>query len=112
MTRIQSLLTVALCAILAGCFGASATVVDSGGGQTVGQAQAAPYNGPQKRIAVTTFEYRAAEGAPIGGGMSDMLTSALFNSGRFIVLERERLSEVTREQDLSNSSRFKKETAA
>ena len=44
--------------------------------------------------------------------MSDMLTDALFNSGRFIVLERERLNEVTQEQDLANSGRFKKQTAA
>jgi curli biogenesis system outer membrane secretion channel CsgG len=109
---IRMVLCVAIAPVLAGCFGASATVVDSSGGQTVQQAQAAPYNGPQKRIAVSAFEYRAAEGAAIGSGMSDMLTNALFNTGRFIVLERERLSEVTTEQDLANSNRFKKETAA
>ena len=100
-------------ALLAGCLGASATVVDSSGGQTVQQAQAASYNGPQKRIAVTAFDFRAGQGSSeIGDGMTDMLTSALFNSGRFIVLEREQLKEVTKEQDLANSSRFKKETAA
>jgi curli biogenesis system outer membrane secretion channel CsgG len=98
---------------LTGCFGASATVVDSGGGQTVQQAQAAPYHGPQKRIAVSAFEFRAGQGSgEIGEGMSDMLTSALFNSGRFIVLEREQLKDVTKEQDLANSSRFRKDTAA
>lgn len=99
--------------LLAGCFGASATIVDSGGGQTVQQAQAAPYNGPQKRIAVSAFEFRAGQGSgEIGTGMSDMLTNALFNSGRFIVLEREQLDEVMKEQDQANSGRFKKETAA
>lgn len=98
---------------LAGCYGASATVVNSAGGPTVQQAQAAPYQGPQKRIAVTAFEYSAAQGqGAIGQGMSDMLTSALFNTGRFIVLERERLDEVIAEQDRANSDRFRKETAA
>lgn len=98
---------------LAGCFGTSATVVDSSGGPTVQQAQAAPAVGPQKRIAVSAFEYRAGQGsAEIGEGMSDMLTNALFNTGRFIVLERERLDEVMDEQDLAASGRFKKETAA
>ena len=98
---------------LAGCYGASATVVDTGPAPTVQQAQAAPYDGPQKRIAVTAFEFRAGEGSSqIGEGMSDMLTNALFNTGKFIVLERERLDEVMEEQDRANSDRFKKETAA
>lgn len=106
--------TVALLGLaLAGCFGASATVVSSGEGQTIQQAQAAPYNGPQKRIAVSNFEFRAGQGSnDIGEGMSDMLTDALFNTGRFVVLERERLEEVTAEQDLAASDRFRKETAA
>jgi curli biogenesis system outer membrane secretion channel CsgG len=98
---------------LAACAGASATVVDRGTTPTVQQAQAAPYNGPQHRIAVSAFDYRAGKGSSqIGEGMSDMLTNALFNTGKFIVLERERLDEVMDEQDLANSGRFKKETAA
>lgn len=98
---------------LAGCFGSSATVVDTGNAPTVQQAQAAPYNGPQKRIAVSAFEYRAGQGSSeIGEGMSDMLTNALFNTGRFIVLERERLNEAIKEQDRADSGRFKKDTMA
>jgi len=98
---------------LAGCFGASATVVDTGNAPTIKQAQAAPYDGPQKRIAVSAFDYRAGQGShEIGEGMSDMLTNALFNTGRFIVLEREQLYEAIEEQDLAASGRFKKETAA
>ncbi|MGH8441508.1 MAG: CsgG/HfaB family protein [Nevskiaceae bacterium] len=103
----------ALPALLAGCFGASATVVDSGTAPTVKQAQAAAYDGPQKRIAVSAFEFRAGQGsAEIGDGMTDMLTNALFNTGRFIVLERERLGEVMAEQDRADSGRFKKDTVA
>lgn len=112
--NILRLAAVSIVLPLAGCYGASATVVDSGGSApTVQQAQAARYDGPQKRIAVSAFEYRAGQGsAEIGEGMSDMLTNALFNTGRFIVLERERLDEVMDEQDLAASGRFKKETAA
>ena len=102
-----------LLALLSGCYATQATVIDSKGGQTIQQAQAAQWNGPQKRIAVSAFEFRANEGSgDVGGGMTDMLTNALFNSGRFIVLERERLEEVTAEQDRANSGRFKKETMA
>lgn len=98
---------------LAGCFGSSATVVDTGNAPTIQQAQAAAYDGPQKRIAVSAFDFRAGQGSSeIGEGMSDMLTNALFNTGRFIVLEREQLNEVIEEQDRAASGRFKKETAA
>lgn len=99
-------------ALIAGCAATSATVVgDSGTAPTIGQAQAVPYSGPQKRIAVSAFDNRAGD-AGVGKGMSDMLTSALFNTGRFIVLERERLDEVMAEQDRTASDRFRKETAA
>ncbi|HWU68398.1 MAG TPA: CsgG/HfaB family protein [Stenotrophobium sp.] len=110
---LRKLLIVLLPLATAGCLGSSATVVSSSNGPTIGQAQAAPYNGPKERIAVTSFDYRAGQrSGEIGQGMTDMLTDALFNTNRFIVLERDRLSDVTAEQDLSNSSRFKKDTAA
>jgi curli biogenesis system outer membrane secretion channel CsgG len=48
----------------------------------------------------------------IGDGMRDMLTTALFNTNRYIVLEREQLNEVLQEQDLGAAGRVKKETAA
>lgn len=97
--------------IAAGCT-SSATVVDRPSAPTIQQVQSEPANGPRYRIAVTNFEYRASENPDIGSGMADMLSNALFNTNRFIVLERQALNEVTAEQDLSNSSRFKKETAA
>lgn len=104
-------LALALLSALGACT-SSATVVSSSAGPTINQAQAAPYNGPQYRVAISGFDYRAAQRSDIGDGMADMLADALFNTGRFIVLEREHLNEVTQEQDLSNSSRFKKDTAA
>lgn len=48
----------------------------------------------------------------IGDGMRDMLTTALFNSNRYIVLEREQLDTVLQEQDLGASGRVKKGTEA
>ena len=95
---------------LAGC--ASARVVSSSGGPGIAQAQQAAYNGPKQRIAVKAFEYKAARGSrDIGNGMSDMLADSLFNSGRFIVLEREHIKEVMEEQDFGASGRVKKDTA-
>ena len=81
--------------VLAGCATSSAQVVSSSGGPTITAAQAEPYNGVKQRIAVSSFD---ARGAGLGQGLSDMLVDALVNSNRFIVLERERLNEVTAEQ--------------
>lgn len=49
----------------------------------------AKYKGPKARIAVASFKCKAAKcGGQIGTGVSDMLTTTLFNSGKFIVVER------------------------
>lgn len=111
---LKKTLILALSVVASGCVGSSATVISSNNnGPTITQAQMEPYNGPKQRIAVTGFDFRAGQGSrQIGQGMSDMLTDSLFNTGRFIVVERERLGDVTAEQDLSNSGRFKKDTAA
>ncbi|MCX5885961.1 MAG: SH3 domain-containing protein [Proteobacteria bacterium] len=78
-------------------------------------AQAEAYNGPKARIAVSRFTDKTGKGwwtGQIGDGMADMLTTALFNTNRYIVLERQQLSDVLAEQDLAAAGRVKKETAA
>lgn len=110
-TRHPLSLIALLAAILSLAACSSATVVSSEGGPTISQAQAEPYDGPKQRIAISAFKNKAGGSGEIGRGLSDMLADSLFNTNRFIVLERERLSDVTREQKLSRSSRFREETA-
>lgn len=110
-TRLLAALIASAAAVLSGCT-STATVVSSSSGPTIQAAQSEPVNGPKYRIAVSAFEYQAAKRSNVGTGMAAMLSDALFNTNRFIVLERENLNEVTAEQDLSNSSRFRKDTAA
>jgi len=100
--------------------------VTSAGGPSISQAQAEPYNGPKVRLAVGQFQDKTAQGGgsaywlgnfgvtwkQIGEGTRDMLTTALFNTNRYIVLEREQLDEVLKEQDLGESGRIKKGTEA
>jgi curli biogenesis system outer membrane secretion channel CsgG len=77
------------------------------------QAQMEAYNGPKARIAVNKFLVKAAEAhGRLGEGLSDMLTTSLFNSARFIVLDRTDHRDVMAEQDLGASGRIKGETAA
>ena len=112
MTAIRISVVGGLAVLLAGCFSGT-QVVSSNQGPTVSQAQAAPYDGPKQRIAVAGFETRSAKASrEIGSGMTDMLMDSLFNSNRFIVLERDRLADVTREHDLQRGERFRQDTAA
>jgi len=92
--------------ILQGC-GPTATVVSSGG-PTIVEAQNVDAAG-KMRIAVARFENKSAY--MVGEGMTDMLTSALFRTGRFIVLERENLDAVLQEQKLSSVGVINEKTA-
>ena len=51
--------------------------------------QAITYHGPRARIAVASFRCKAAKcNGEIGDGVADMLSTALFRTGKFVVLER------------------------
>ena len=82
------------------------------GGPSV--AEVTTYQGPKARIAVARFEMKAAQGyGEIGSGMSDMLVDSLFQSNRFIVLERgEGLADIKEELALSESGYTEKGKAA
>jgi curli biogenesis system outer membrane secretion channel CsgG len=63
-----------------------------------------PYSGPKARIAVADFDVKAAKAdGEIGTGLREMLVTALMNSSRFRVLERQALSAVMQEQELAAS---------
>lgn len=73
------------------------------------------YIGPKKRVAVLDFEVKAAGAeAKIGSSMAEMLITALHNTDKFIVLERESqaFKDMLREQDLGKGGRINPETAA
>jgi len=73
-----------------------------------------PATGPKKTIAVMDLENKAGLSAEInlGEGMAEMLTTALVDSGRFIVVERQAVRDVLNEQDLGASGRTTKAGAA
>lgn len=63
-----------------------------------------PYSGPKARIAVASFDVKAAKATgEIGSGLREMLVTALVNSNRFSVVERQELSAVMQEQELATS---------
>lgn len=88
------------------------------------------FTGPKKRIAVMGFDDKVpktperisllkllfggpgvAEGTTVGTGMSDMLTTAIVESKRFIVVERQNLEDVLKEQQLGASGMVRDTTA-
>jgi curli biogenesis system outer membrane secretion channel CsgG len=113
--------------LLTGC--APSATVTKGGGATIGEAQAEQYDGPKARIAVGTIidksgatplnslSYQlsrmpvsdsnlpAPDANGVLSGIRDMLTTALFQSNRYIVLERATLSDVLVEQEFSASGK-------
>ncbi len=69
------------------------------------------------RIAVTAFENKARgpfydSSWKIGEGLAEMLTSELAKTGQFIVVERQALGDIVREQELGQSGLIRGETAA
>lgn len=105
--------------VIVGCAtpGPTATVTSGESSPSIAEAQAISYNGPRARIAVTQFKDKTGSSqrwwnSQIGDGMADQLTTALFNTNRFIVLERQTLGDVLQEQDLGASGRIRQSTAA
>lgn len=114
-----------LALLLAGC-AAGAKVTGGADGATIAQAQGEAGHGPEAtkaRIAVGAIvnktvpeknprrvRHAASPSTPVSienvtRGVRDMLSTALFNSNRFIVLEREHLNDALVEQDFSASGK-------
>ena len=68
------------------------------------------YKGIKKEIGVKGFENQAgwAGDYDLGNNLSLMLESALFDTGRFVILQREKLKDTLEEQDLQASGRAAK----
>jgi curli biogenesis system outer membrane secretion channel CsgG len=114
-------LSVVAVAVLGLVSGASAQIikpkatVTSPDGKSIEEAQQESYDGPKARVAVSRFTDKTGKGwwtGQIGDGMADMLATALFHSNRYIVLERQTLGDVLKEQDLGAAGRIKKGTEA
>jgi len=87
--------------------------VRGGGGSTMAQAQAIRYDGPKARVAVVKFIDKTGKaGGVLGEGMADMLTTSLFNTNRYILLDRQDLNAVINEQDFAAAGRVSDMTAA
>ena len=112
-------------------FWSCASMSGTGGGQTQGtqmaQAQPAPqptapstapdrqvtHKGPKLRVGIVDFVNKTSYGADrLGTSASDILTTELFKTGAFILVERAQLRQVLGEQALGQTGAVNPETAA
>jgi len=66
----------------------------------------------KKRIAIINFEDKAGYGHNVGQGVSDMLVTSMVESEKFVVIEREELDEILKEQGLGQSGLVTPQSAA
>ncbi len=106
------LLSLIVALAFSGCATAPEASVRGGGGPSMTNARNEAYNGPKARLAVIKFINKSAKGgSQLGGGMADMLVTALFNSNRFIMLDRQDLDAVINEQDFAAAGKVSQATA-
>ncbi|MCP4042032.1 MAG: hypothetical protein GY731_08795 [Gammaproteobacteria bacterium] len=74
-----------------------------------------PYHGPKKTMAVLTFENKTkgSYGSwEIGEGLTEMLVTELIKTNHFIVVERQVLQDLLKEQELGQTGLVRQESAA
>lgn len=76
----------------------------------VGRQKAGPPPEPPKNYPGSS-PYRMGVPDPVAAGIRDMLTTAFFNSGRYIVLERGAINLINWEQEFSKTPRVGSQTA-
>jgi len=117
LMKVGFLIGLAFLWTLGGCAGLGAT----GGGaaapaavaQSVPQATKITHKGPKLRVGIVDFVNKSSYGAGrLGSSASDILTTELFKTGAFIVVERTQLKQVLGEQSLGQTGAVNPETAA
>jgi curli biogenesis system outer membrane secretion channel CsgG len=96
-------------AFLDSIFGSGGTKTEDANKKNLGMGE---FKGVKQAIGVKGFTNDAGWSGrwDLGNNLSVMLESALFDSGRFVVVEREQLKDIILEQDLAASGRTAKAT--
>lgn len=70
------------------------------------------YTGPKRRIAVIDFENKTAYGGRLGNTATDIMITELAKSGKFIMIERDKMNTLLEEQKLGMTGVINPNTAA
>lgn len=69
------------------------------------------YTGPKRRVGIVAFENKTTYGQRLGSAATDVLLTELAKTGKFILVEREKLQKVMEEQQLQQSGAIDPNTA-
>jgi curli biogenesis system outer membrane secretion channel CsgG len=112
MKQVLAIALFAVAPCVAGCATASSDGGASRAGDTVSARPRA--HGPKKRVAIVDFAGGgwSVGGVPVSDAARDACTEALVKSGAFVVVEREQLDQLLKEQGLVTDAIVNPKTAA
>jgi curli biogenesis system outer membrane secretion channel CsgG len=97
---------------LSGCAAGQKTMMEQAVSANVTQKVESQYTGPKRRVGVVDFQNKTAYGARLGTATTDILITELVKSGKFIVVERDRMNKLMEEQRLGMTGAIDPKTAA
>src|SRR6185295_6975736 len=95
-----------------GCAASQKTTMQQAVSSNVTQHAESQYTGPKRRVGIVDFENKTAYGTRLGSSASDILVTELVKSGKFIVVERDKMAKLMEEQKLGMTGAIDPKTAA
>jgi len=98
--------------IISGCAASQKTRMTQAVSSNVTEHAESKYTGPKRRVGIVDFENKTAYGTRLGTAASDILVTELVKSGKFIVVERDKMNRLMEEQKLGMTGAIDPKTAA
>lgn len=95
-----------------GCAASQKTTMKQAVSSHVTEKVESQYTGPRRRVGVVDFENKTAYGSRLGTAASDILLTELVKSGKFIVVERDKMAKLMDEQKLGMTGAVDPKTVA
>ncbi|OGR96740.1 MAG: hypothetical protein A2902_01680 [Elusimicrobia bacterium RIFCSPLOWO2_01_FULL_64_13] len=100
-------------ALLGGCAAGTSVKMKQDVSANVTKKVESKYTGPKRRVGVVDFENKSAYGqSRLGQAASDILITELVKTGKFIVVERDKVNKILEEQKLGLTGAIDSNTAA
>ncbi len=107
------LCSVMILPLMAGCAAQTSVKMKQDVSANVTEKTESKYTGPRRRVGVVDFENKTAYGqGRLGQAASDILLTELVKTGKFIVVEREKMAKLMDEQKLGLTGAVDSNTAA
>ena len=113
MNRLKGIVLSMGLLFLSGCAGTMGVKMKQDVSANVTEKVESKYTGPKRRVGVIDFENKTAYGQTrLGQAASDILITELVKTGKFIVVEREKVNKLLEEQKLGLTGAIDPNTAA